>query len=140
MPAQACVGSPIPEAYSKDIGVHIPAALGWGSVEEGSVWGPFRECSQILPHETANVPVQAGGCSLGLQHGHSTLYRASLHQAFPPILTDSWSSLYRHPPPPCLFVPSSFQEHQIKALSRGSLEANSQETTFCSAVPADEQA
>ena len=140
MPAQACVGSPIPEAYSKDIGVHIPAALGWGIVEEGSVWGPCRECSQTLPHETANVSAQAGGCSLGLQHGYSPPYRASLHQAFPPILTDSWNSLYRHPPPSCLFVPSSFQEHQIKALSRGSLEANSQETTFRSPVPADEPA
>ena len=42
-------------------------------------------------------------------------------------------------PAPSLFVPSSFQEHQIKALSRGSLEANSQEVTFHSADPAASQ-
>lgn len=63
------------------------------------------------------------------------LDRAPSHQAFPPTLTDSGSMLYCPSP-----SPSSFQELQIKALSRGSLEANSQEATFSSAVPAGEPA
>lgn len=41
---------------------------------------------------------------------------------------------------PFLVVPSSFREYQIKALSRGSLEANSQEATFSAAFPAGEPA
>lgn len=73
--------------------------------------------------------------------GWSCSMDPSLDRAPPLTLTplppSSWTprTYSSHPSPPrCLFVLSSFQDHQIRALSRGSLEANSQEATFSSAA------
>ena len=107
--SQVCVSSFLPQVYNKDIGVHIPAALEWGR------WG--RVCVGTLqgmqPDHTMREPVR------GLQVGAAAWIcpwtgHLPIRSFLPFSLTLRAHSIAPSPPR-CLFVLSSFQEHQIKA-------------------------